>query len=180
MFAMLLLSLGAAAVLVHMKAGLPSAGLAEAKTIGSVEVRLPVGWVVTYARSGSVEFITAIEPGGSGRQLSIRSTDMDETEKSDDPFLNRDLSRLTTLKREDVRMVEELKVPGGSGYIIHPNEGTPIGVIAFEDGRAVTIEITSDGESPGEDAALISEVADSIRLEELPEAPRRSGGEREI
>lgn len=183
MFALLLLSLAGAAVLIHLKGGLAVSALTPPQKIGSVDVRLPKGWVVTYTRSGSTEFITAIEPEQDGRRLDIRATDMDANTDAADSFRNSMPFRLMQLKREDVRMVEEVKVPGGSGFVIHPKKGVPVGVIAFEDGRAVTIELTRPmgSSSVAVDDAIIYDVATSVRLNELPaETGHDSGAAQEI
>ena len=172
MFALLALSLAGAAVLMHLKSGLGTgAALTDPQKIGSIEVRLPAGWAVSYSRSGRAEFITAIEPGPASRRLGIRATDIDPKTSAMDFFGN--------FKHEDVRMKEDINVPGGSGVILHPNEGPSIGAIVFEFGRAVTIELTRPSGSTSNDDAIILDVATSVRLNELP-PHNNSGGDREI
>jgi hypothetical protein len=171
MWVLLACSIGGAALLAQLKGGAWRVALTAPQTIGSVELRLPAGWEVDHSRRGASEFIEATDPK-TNRRLSIRATDLDEQVGPMDFLLNSDLVRLMTLDREDIRLVEDIKVPGGSGFIIHPKRGTPLAVITYADSRAVTVQLADQEESSASDDAIVYHVASSIRLTARSSEPR--------
>jgi hypothetical protein len=68
---------------------------------------------------------------------------------------------------EELRQ-EDLEIPGADGCIIHPLRGTPVALIRFDDGRAVTVQVQHHGPATASDDALIYHVAMSLRLGQMP------------
>lgn len=171
MWAVLLVCIGAAALVVHLKAKLLHIDLAEPKKIGSVEVSLPRNWDVGYGRRGDSEEIEATEDRPPGRTLTIQTIDADAME-----------TILARLDQEDIRQEEKLSIPNATGSIVHVRGAMPIALLQFDDGRGVTVQLLHRGQPAAEDDALIYQVAKSIRLGELPtpEIRRRPSPSHEI
>lgn len=164
MWVLLALSIVAAMGLVHLKGGLWRIALTEPQTIGTFELRLPVGWQIQYTQRGSAESVEATEPVAPGRSLSVHVTNIDEQIGPMDFLLNSDLVRLMMLDRNDINAEEEITVPGGQGSIIHPKRGPSIAILTFNDNRAAIIQLDSSSSSSGADDAIIYHVATSLRM----------------
>ncbi len=164
MWVLLVATVGAASLLISVKKGLWRVDLTDAQTYGSLELRLPRNWQVIHQRRGGVDSLQVVEPTAPRRSLSLRVTHP-EASGAMDFLMGSGLMEYMRLQAEDARLVEEITVPDGEGIIVHPRRGqSAFAVLAFTDGRIVTVQIVNRGSSSASDDAILYNVATSIRL----------------
>lgn len=171
-WAVLLLCIGGAALLIYVKGRLWGIDLADPRTIGSVQVSLPKGWDVSFDRESYAEEIVATEGKAPNRRLTVRTINDAGRLSPMELLLGTGMFPQMGFEPEDLRE-EDVQVPGGEGYIIHPLRGTPVALIRTDDGRAVTVQVQHRGQPTASDEALIYEVTKSIRLQQAKPLERQ-------